>query len=299
MTAEARALGLMFGSVFLFAANILVLRGLSLAVPEADGWMASLFRGGVGMAIVLAVFSGRGLQTGRLFRHPLLMLRGLLGGFSILAFYVTVVHLGAGRATIINLSYPMFGSLIASVWLKEKLAAAAWGWLAAGFAGLVIFLGGGGSAGIGLYDGLAVAGAVAAGAVVVLIRQLRHSEHASTIYAAQCLATLAIALVPAAPEALTLPGKAVALLSVAAALVTGGQLALTQAFRTLSVARGSAIQMVLPIVTAAGGFWFFQERFEAVELVGAGLTVLATWRLLLQKPPRSGLVPGAPGTAGK
>lgn len=270
----------MLGSVLFFATNILVLRGLSLAVPAADGWVASLFRGAVGLVIVGLFFGGRGLQVARLFTRPLLIVRGLLGGAAILAFYLTIVHLGAGRATILNLSYPMFGSLIASVCLKEHLSVRAWGWMAAGFVGLVIFLGGGSGQALSIYDGIAVAGAIAAGAVVVLIRQLRHSEHTSTIYASQCLATLGIALVPATPTVPTLPLSAIALLTLAATLVAGGQLALTHAFRTLSVARGSSIQMLLPIVTAAGGFAFFGERFTVVEITGAALTLVATWRIL-------------------
>lgn len=277
---EHRSIALMLGSALFFATNILVLRGLSLAVPAADGWVASWFRGAVGLAIVAIFFGGRGLQVGRLFTRPLLIFRGLLGGAAILAFYLTIVHLGAGRATIINLSYPMFGSLIASLVLKEHLSARAWGWMSAGFGGLVVFLGGGEGRALSVYDGIALAGAVAAGAVVVLIRQLRHSEHTSTIYASQCLATLAIALVPATPTVPTLPTPAIALLALAGVLVAGGQLALTHAFRTLSVARGSSIQMLLPIATALGGFLFFGERFTPTELAGAALTLLATWRIL-------------------
>jgi drug/metabolite transporter (DMT)-like permease len=55
---------------------------------------------------------------------------------------------------------------------------------------------------------------------------------------------------------------------------------MTHAYRSLSVARGSSIQILLPILTAIGGFVFFQESFTPIELLGAGLTLFATWRIV-------------------
>jgi len=54
---------------------------------------------------------------------------------------------------------------------------------------------------------------------------------------------------------------------------------MTNAYRTLPVSQGSSIQMLLPLVTAAGAFFFFGERFTALELAGAALTLFATWRV--------------------
>ena len=127
---------LMLGSVVLFAANALLIRGLALALPAIDGWMASLFRGVVGLVFLAVLFGfGRGLELRRVFTHPLLILRGVIGAFGILVFYVTVVHLGAGRAVVINLSYPIFGTLIAAVALRESPGWRAYLWMLAGFAG--------------------------------------------------------------------------------------------------------------------------------------------------------------------
>lgn len=276
---ERSGIGLMLVSVVLFAVNALLVRGLSLAVPAADGWVASLFRGIIGLAVV-GVFFRRGFRPSHLFRHRLLILRGLLGGFGILALYLTVVKLGAGRAVIINLSYPIFGSLFAALWLGETLPGRSWAWMVAGFGGLLVFLGGGLDFAVGRYDLLALAGAVAAGGVVVMIRQLRHTESTATIYAAQCLASAIIAAGPAAAPTLSLPPFATALMALAAVLVAIAQLAMTHAYRSLSVARGSSIQMLLPLATALGGWLLFGESFTAIELGGAALTLFATTRIL-------------------
>ncbi|MFC7338139.1 DMT family transporter [Haloferula chungangensis] len=274
---------LMLGSVVLFAVNVLMIRALNLYFPAADGWVASLFRGIVGLMVVGAMFHGRGLQISHLFTKPLLIIRGLIGGFGILALYITVVHLGAGRSVIINLSYPMFGSLFAAIWLKEYLPLRSWLWMIAGFTGLVIFLGIDLHAGVNLYDLLGLAGAIAAGIVVVLIRQLRHTEHTATIYASQCFASAMFAAWPAVGPTLSLPGNAVLLMALGAAIVAIAQLAMTHAYRTLSVARGSSIQMLLPILTAIGGYFFFQESFTAIELLGAVTTLFATWRIVMTR----------------
>ena len=271
----------MLGSVLLFAANALLIRGIHMQVPAADGWVASLFRGVVGMVVVIAMFGrGRGLELSHLFTRPLLAVRGLLGGFGILAFYITVVHLGAGRAVIINLSYPMFGSLFAALWLKEHLPLRSWLWMVAGFIGLVIFLGADLEKGINGYDLLALAGAVAAGGVVTLIRQLRDREHTSSIYASQCLASLLFALWPAAAPTMTLSATVIGLMVGAGIIVAIAQLAMTFSYRTLSVARGSSIQMLLPLITATGGYLLFDETFTSTGIAGAILTLLATWQVV-------------------
>ncbi len=287
---EKAGITLMLGSVVAFAVNALMIRGIALAVPAADGWVASLFRGVVGLAIVSAFFLKKGFQPRHLFTRPLLIARGLIGGFGILAFYITVVHLGAGRAVIINLSYPIFGCLFASLWLKETLTVRSWSWMFAGFAGLLVFLSGGLTFSIGKYDVLALAGAVAAGAVITLIRQLRHSEHTATIYASQCLASAIFAAGPAAVPSATLPGGAFWLMVLAAVLVAAAQLSMTHAYRTLSVARGSSIQMILPLVTALGGWLFFDEIFTLTEIAGGALTLVATWRVVAHPTPKPRLV---------
>ncbi|MEP4076175.1 DMT family transporter [Haloferula sp.] len=285
---------LMLGSVVLFAINVLLIRGLSMHFPAADGWVASLFRGVVGLLIVGALFQGRGFQLTHLFTRPLLIARGLMGGFGILAFYITVVHLGAGRSVILNLTYPMFGSLFAAIWLKEYLPARSWAWMIAGFSGLIIFLGIDFHEGTNFYDLLAIAGAVAAGIVVVLIRQLRHTEHTATIYASQCFASAMFAAWPAIGPTISLPTSAILLMILGAVIVAIAQLWMTHAYRTLSVARGSSMQMLLPITTAIGGYFIFGERFTPIELLGAGLTLLATWQVI--RTPAPSLKPATIGS---
>jgi drug/metabolite transporter (DMT)-like permease len=280
-TFDRRSILLMLSSVVLFATNTLLIRAVALHAPAADGWMAMLFRGGVGLVVVFALFGfGRGLDPKRLFSGRLIVTRGIVGALSTVAFYITVIQLGAGRAVIINLTYPIFASVIAAIWLKEKLSRAAMVWMAVGFCGLVVFVSDNGQfMRPSAYDWLALAGAAGSGWVVVIIRRLRHEEHPATIYASQALYSLAIAS-PAIVKASTLPTPAWLGLAAGAVIVTIAQLIMTRAYQFMSVSRGSSLQMLLPLFTALGGFLFFGETFHPVEIGGALLTLFATWRVV-------------------
>lgn len=278
---DRRSILLMLASVVLFATNTLMIRAVALSAPAVDGWVAMLFRGSVGIAVVFALFGfGRGLDPRRLFRGKLITIRGIVGALSTVAFYITVIQLGAGRAVIINLTYPIFASVIAAFWLKENLSRAAMAWMLVGFCGLVIFLSDNGQLmSPSPYDWLALAGAVGSGWVVVIIRRLRHEEHPATIYASQAVYSLIIAA-PAVVKLPVLPTAAVLGLTVGAVIVTIAQLIMTRAYQFMSVSRGSSLQMLLPIATALGGFLFFGETFHPLEIAGGMLTLFATWRVV-------------------
>lgn len=271
-------------SVVLFSINTLMVRAISVHAPAADGWIATVFRGLVGLAVVIALHGyGRGLRLDRLFASSLITLRGVIGGVAIVIFYITIVKLGAARAVILNLTYPVFASIIAAVWLKEKLSRAALLWMLLGICGLAVFLSDDGKLfHPSPYDLLAILGAILAGWVVVIIRKLRHEEHPATIFAAQALYSLLIAS-PGVMKLPQLPPVAWGGLILAAIVVAIAQLEMTRAYQVMSVARGSAIQMLLPIVTGIGGFLCFGETFHTTEILGAMLTLVATWRVVAGK----------------
>ncbi|MGE3310003.1 MAG: DMT family transporter [Limisphaerales bacterium] len=280
-SSQRRGILLMLASIVFFAVNVLLLRAISLMAPVVDGSVASIFRGLIGWIVLAVAFGGRGFEPRRIFASPMLLMRGIVGAAGILLFYVTITHLGAGRAVILNLTYPIFGALMAASWLKEKLRAGQVLGMLVGLGGLGVFFAGSAfDGGVTRYELLALLGAVVAGAAVVLIRVLSRTEHAATIYGSQCIWSL-VAGMPAGAKFLPeLTFGVVVLLCVASVLVSAGQLALTQSFRTLSVAKGSSIQMLLPFATAAGGFLCFGERYSWMELLGALITLGATWHVV-------------------
>src|SRR5690348_13213366 len=91
---HARGLALMLASATCFATNVLLIRALA-EVETANVWAVSCVRFVVGLTVVATLYR-REWQPARLFRHPKLINRGLVGGAGVYAFYLTVIHLGAG-----------------------------------------------------------------------------------------------------------------------------------------------------------------------------------------------------------
>lgn len=274
----------MLASAILFAANTLLIRAASMASTDADGWMATLFRGVIGILLLLVFFSkGRGLDWRRMFSNRLVVLRGLVGCVGIICFYVTIVELGAGRAIVINLTYPMFATVIASFWLKEQVRTSTRWWLVAALVGLVIFVSDENLRLVpSFYDLVGLLGALAAGWVVVMIRKLRDQEHPATIYGAQATSSLLLGL-PFVGSAVELPTAAWVFLALGATVVTFAQLIMTSAYQRLSIAQGASLQMSLPIITSIGAFFIFGETFQSHEILGALLTLVAIWRVASRK----------------
>ena len=283
LTADERR-GALYGllSVLFFTANVLCLRGIALYAPAVDGWVGTFMRGLVGFLFLYLWYrNGRGLEMGKLFTHPALIIRGVIGAITIVILYITITKLGAGRAIILNLTYPLFGAILAALFMKEPLTLRHLACLIAGLAGLTLFLAPTMThTAINYYDLLALVGAFLAAIVVMLIRHLRHTSHPSTIYASQCVWGVFIAAPLSAAKAPEIPATAWLALSGIALLVAGGQLLITHCFRHLSVAKGSGIQMLLPPFTAAGGMLFFGETYSLLEASGAIITLLATWFLV-------------------
>lgn len=276
---------LMLLSVVLFSVNCLLIRWVGL-FASVDGWMSSFTRGLAGTIFVVAVYSrGRGLHLSHL-RKPMLILRGLLGVTTITMLYFTLIHLGAGRAMVINLTYPLFGAIIAVIVLKEKPHPTTLGLLVLALVGLALFFSESlKNATFGGYDLLGLAGAVLAGATVVVIRKLTQTETAPTIYSGQCLITLLVTVPLAAPSFGTTPPFIWLLLMLGGGIVAYGQILITKGFYHLDVAQGSGIQMLIPVLTGVGGFFLFAEKFSAIEIVGAVLTLFATWRITVAPRP--------------
>lgn len=258
-----------------FTANVLLIRALG-QVQSVNVWLISCTRFAVGLALILTVYR-RGFEPAHLFRHPKLISRGLVGSLGVAGFYITVLKLGAGRATFINNTYVILGALMAVVMLGERFRPAlAIGGVAA-LAGIALLTNAfGADSHASLYDLLAVVVALGSAYIVVTIRQLHATEHTSTIFAAQCVYGLILCAIPAAlhPEPVSVLAWAV---MIGAGICAGvGQITMTRSFRDLSVAEGSLLQMLVPLGIAVGGAVFFHEHFTPHEIIGAVLILGGT-----------------------
>lgn len=272
---HARGLALMLLSAAAFTANVLLIRELG-QVQSVNIWLTSCTRFVVGLFLIVGLYH-RDFAPSHLFKNPKLFGRGFVGGLGVVGYYITIVHLGAGRATFINNSYVIIGALMAVLMLGERFRTVLAVGGTAAFVGLALLTNVfGADSHANWYDFLAVLVAIGSAYIVVTIRQLHATEHTSTIFSAQCVYGLIVCAVPAAlhPESLSLTAWAV---MIAAGVCAGtGQIAMTRAFRDLPVAEGSLLQMLVPLGTAIGGAVFFHEHFTLAELIGAALILAGT-----------------------
>lgn len=272
---HARGVMLMIASTASFTVNVLLIRALG-EIQTVNVWLISCVRFLAGLAVLFLLYR-RELRLGRLFSHPKLAVRGLVGGASVYGYYLTVVHLGAGRATFINNTYVIFGALMAVWLLRERFHAPLAIGSVAALAGLALLTNAfGRDAQANPYDLIAVLTAIASAYVVITIRQLHATEHTATIFAAQCVYGLLICAAPAALHPQSISPLAWAVMLLAGVFAAAGQIAMTRAFRDLPVAEGSLLQMLVPLGIAVGGIVFFQEHFAPPELVGAALILGGT-----------------------
>jgi drug/metabolite transporter (DMT)-like permease len=266
----------MLGSTVCFIANVLLIRALA-QMESVSLWVIISARFVIGLVIVMTVYR-REFQPKHLFTHGKLIERGMLGGLCTLGFYYTIPLLGAGRATFINNTYVIWAGLFAVVALRERLRPI----LLLGATVTLLGLGllthpfAGTTNGTGVYELIALLNAFGAAWIVVTIRQLHVREHSSTIFAAQCVYGLLLCGGPAIGTLTVISLTAWAVMIVTSVCASVGQLLMTQAFRDLSVAEGSLLQMLVPLGIALGGAVCFQEHFTALELVGGALIVAGT-----------------------
>lgn len=265
-----------------FTANVLLIRALG-ASAAAGIWVIVLARFVVGLGLTDTLFR-RELEFARVFSDPMLVRRGVVGALGTCGFYLTVQHLGAGRAVFMSNSYVIMAGLLAVPMLGERfrpgLAAGGVGTLA----GLALLTDAfGGHRPFGPYEILALAGAVASAYVVITIRQLHATAHTATIYAAQCVWGILFRTGPALLQAAPLTPVGGLGLLVSGLAASGGQLLMTRAFREMPVAQGTLIQMLVPVGVAAGGLAFFGERLTPGELAGGALILAGTAFTALQR----------------
>lgn len=175
LSPHARGVMLMLASTVFFTANVLLTRLLG-EVQAVDVWLICCARFVVGL-VLIGLFFRREFQPVRLVRSRKLAERGIVGGLGVFGFYLTVVHIGAGRATFINTTYIGIGALLA-VWIlgeRFRVSVAAGSLIA--LTGLALLTNAfGATAQAGYYDLVAVAVALGSAWVVITIRQLHATD---------------------------------------------------------------------------------------------------------------------------
>ena len=156
-----------------------------------------LFVRQLGMTLILApVLLPRFAETMRTTRLGLQLARIALAVVAMTCGFTAVVEMPLADATALGFAKSFFVTIFAVIVLKESVGPYRWSAVAIGFVGVLVMLRPGAD-GVSVHGLLAIAGAAAAGAVMVIIRLLSRTESTTTILAFQAIGVGLVMAVPA------------------------------------------------------------------------------------------------------
>ena len=263
-----------------------LMSGLVRYASGIDPYKTTLFRFIVGLGI-LGTAALLGKITLRFVNGPLLLLRGLAGGAAILIFFFSISKLGVGKGTVLIYSFPIFGSIFSSIFLKEKIGAFRLGAILMAFAGIYLLAADNGRdsslfGALGRYELLTLFGAMLGGVALVSVKKLHDTDSSYAIYFAQCVIGLWIVIVPANIVPCSIGWSGGLLLVAIGVASTVGQLLYTEGYRYVQVATGSLLGMLVPVLNYFLGVVVFGEVMSWRSIVGSA-TVLGACVVVLLK----------------
>ena len=268
--------------LMLAAAGFALMIALIKLAGERLSVVQILFVRQMGMLVMLAptvLMDFRGaVKTQRL---DLQLVRIMLALVAMMCGFTAVVNMPLADATAIGFAKSFFVTIFAVVVLKETVGVHRWSAVALGFLGVVIMVRPG-SDGATVYGLLAVTGAAAAGAVMVVIRLLSRSDQTRTILLYQAAGVGIVMVVPA-----ILTWQAPTSLEWGLLIAIGFVSYFAQKLNVLAYTFGEASVLAsldyvrLLYATALG--WMLFDTFPGTSTwVGAGIIVLASvytiWR---------------------
>ena len=180
------------GSGLAFGLMAVLARWLSRPAQGFTAGQLSVVRFGVGALVSLAAFRIRpGLYRPRNIR--LLVSRGVSGGVVVVLYFWALSRIPAGEAGMIYNLFPAIATGMALALLGERPPLRLWLAVALATAGVLLALGNGTlSLGLGLGEASALGAAVFAAVSANVIRAMRGTDNAATIFFFFCLAGLPV-----------------------------------------------------------------------------------------------------------
>lgn len=294
-------LAALWGASFLF---------IRVAVPDFGVAPLMALRVGIGAAfLVVMLLARRPLRESvtvlRTRAWPLLVVGVLNSAMPFCLFAYAELTLSAGVTSVINATTPLFGALIAFLWLKDRLTNLRSIGMAIGFAGVLILVwnqiatpsaGNADAAGLPVQGLLAAGAALAAAACYGVAGNFTKKyltgvdsltiATGSMLGATLVLAPIAFVTWPVAPVSTT-AWQAVLALGIGC---TG--IAYLMFFHLIAVvgpARAMTVTFVIPIFGILWGALFLHEQVSATMIAGCAVVLIGT-------ALATGIVKGLPGT---
>lgn len=281
MKREGTAYGifLMILSVIAFGVMATLVRSMS----HVSTYITVFVRFAIGVGLIGMLAMMRQIDL-KFVRSPLLLLRGITGTASVALFYLAIVKIGMGKASVYSYSYPLFASLLSAIVLKEKVPISKWLMMFIALIGIVLVsfkFSDNGNWAFGWFDFLAMLSAITNAVSILIVKKLHGTDNSYAIFFAQSIVGFWLFLVPANLPELTGPVTSSYVLIFIGIASAFAQLLNTEGYRHVSIATGSPFHMLIPIVNVIIGVLVFKEVFSVQEMIGSALVVLACLGILL------------------
>jgi drug/metabolite transporter (DMT)-like permease len=264
-----------------------------LVARSIPGPQVALVRFVIGVVVVLGAWLIFRVEL-RPRRWGWLFARGLFGGVAVLCYFACIEHLGAGRATLLNYTSPVWSLLFSWILLKERPRRHAFPALLLTLVGVVLIVGSGRTSWrVSGWDLVAVLSAVLSGMAVTSIRATRRRSEDGTpvesswsVFASFTLLGMLATLPPVVPPL----GHWVApsahewlLLFCVGMTSVGAQLVMTRALKHVTATAMGIILQLTVVLTVLGGILFFDETMSMRSAIGSMITVAGVlWVVYLE-----------------
>lgn len=247
---------------------------------DIPGSETTLVRFLFGLA-VLAVLNKSGRVQISLRRPWLLAARGFFGGIAILLYFLSLAAAkGAGATTLTNSvflgnSYFIYAPLFGALLIRERLRPSTGLMVVVALAGLYL-VAQPDLRGLRAGDFYGFAAGITSAVAIVIIRELRKTEAAASVFFSLCVFGAAAGLIAMFAHHPVWPDAAGWwLLAVMGVSSTFGQLAMTYAMRWSGAGESGIIQMTTVVYSSTAGILLFGDPFSLRILVGAILVLAA------------------------
>ena len=208
-------------------------------------------------------------------RRDLLLLRGVLGCLGLTCFYFSIVHIPLGEATLIQYTNPVFATVLAALFLGERIGRREVACLVASLVGVVLVtrpaaLFGGETAAIDVrHVVIAVIGAFCSGAAYVVVRRMGTSEHRLVVVFYLPLVTVPLTL-PFAATSWRMPTPWEWLVLLGVGITTQiAQVHMTRGLQLERAARATATGYLQIVFAGIWGVLLLGERPSVWTVLGA------------------------------
>lgn len=281
LAANRRGIVAMSLGMVSFVANDALIKLVSASLPSGQ---LIFIRGLFAIALLLALCTAMGVwRSGsgwRALGQRAVLVRAGFDALATIAYLTSLFHLPLGNATAINMATPLVITLMAVLWLGERVGPARWVAIGAGFVGVLMIVQPS-AEGFNAYAWLCLAGTLLHAARDLVTRRIASSTPSLLITLSTALAvTLLAAAISVAQGWVAVGLTQIGLLAVASVFLSTGYYLLIVAMRAGEISVIAPFRYVGLLFALVLGWLVWRELPNALAwagialLVGAGLYVL-------------------------